>query len=186
MSFCRDRSTCRRLHDRPNLRVRFISWSQDKAPLLGAAVEEVEEKIEEIAEEIVGFVEPADHIPVEEGGHVIKQGWLEKQGNINPALQKRWFELEEDALRYYKTSDGKAGHLQPRGMIEISKISGVAEESRRGKDMFEIHTKNRVYYMKASNDHLVHEWVQEVRKLAKLTRTYSVHRSPERPASNRA
>ena len=142
---------------------------------------EEEEAIEEIAQEVLAFVEPADHVPVEEGGHVIKQGWLSKMGKINKSFQKRWFELEEDALRYYKTSDGKAGHLQPRGMIAIGKVTGVAEESRKGENVFEIHTKARTFFLRASNDHLVHEWAQEVRKLARLTRTYSVHSSPERP-----
>ena len=159
--------------------------SQPSAAEVEEEVEE-EEIVAEIAADVMAFVEPADHVPLEEGGHVIKQGWLHKMGKINTQFQKRWFELEADALRYYKTSDGKAGHLQPRGMIAIESITGVAEESRRGENVFELHTPKRTYFLRASDEHYVHEWVHELRKCAKLTRTYSVHRSdsgsPERPS----
>ena len=134
-------------------------------------VEEVEEEesAAEVAEDVMAFVEPADHVPVEEGGHVMKQGWLQKMGKFNTSFQKRWFELEDDGLRYYKTSDGKAGHLSPRGMILIADIIAVADESRRGKNVFEVSTKKRTYYLRAEDENLAREWAQAIRADAKLT-----------------
>merc|ERR1719291_965622 len=104
-----------------------------------------------------------------EGAHVVKKGWLEKRGDINPAWKTRYFVLTaEDTvnevpkmLRYFKDEES---HRMARtgGSIEIDDRIKVSKGSMIDPDhphYFELATSGRTYALCAPKQEELEEWL---------------------------
>jgi hypothetical protein len=92
---------------------------------------------------------------------LIKAGYLfkrqERRNVRGKHWKKRWFVLRSSKLAYYK--DEKEYELI--GIIDMSDVDTIAEVKRK-PNVFGISTSKRKYYMKASDQKELDEWVKEL------------------------
>jgi len=87
----------------------------------------------------------------------VRSGYLLKQGELNKAWKLRWFELEDDKLKYFKSPDkSKAINYIPLDQAVVR-----AATKNVGKDnCFELITKQRVYHLVAKSRTEMEDWIK--------------------------
>ena len=89
-------------------------------------------------------------------GIASKEGYLTKMGFFRKSWSKRWFVVFKNEVRYYK----KRGDKQPIRVIDLNDATEVAEEKVQGRSFcFKIVTAKRSFYMEASSDSELKEWL---------------------------
>ncbi|KDO31793.1 hypothetical protein SPRG_03713 [Saprolegnia parasitica CBS 223.65] len=90
---------------------------------------------------------------------VTMAGYLEKRGETNTALQRRYFVLENRVLTYHKRD--LFGREKPKGSIKLDNVSSVRPGSTAQTNrMIELVTTERTWYLQAETDGEYDEWVR--------------------------
>ena len=85
----------------------------------------------------------------------LKQGLLQKRGRRFPVWQERWFELDQQALSYYRLLPNNGREFM--GNIPLSEVTNV---SFVNPPWFEIHLPARVFYLWCPDAQEAQEWVE--------------------------
>uniref|UniRef100_A0A7S0Q8E9 non-specific serine/threonine protein kinase n=1 Tax=Coccolithus braarudii TaxID=221442 RepID=A0A7S0Q8E9_9EUKA len=111
-----------------------------------------------------------------------KSGWLTKQGHIFKTWKKRWFVLEGEKLKYYKTDDRDQGSFPPtileqKGTITLTNC-GVANlapsEADSRQHAFQISPlSKKIFLICAENDSSRTEWMKAIEQNSQGTATPS-------------
>jgi len=101
------------------------------------------------------------------GGEILKKGWLIKspplEGGGIKSWRKRLFCLRSSkVLEYYKSEDGDL-----KGVINLEDCQSVNSDlfHKKYKYVFDIETKDRTYFLVASSQEEMREWVDAVCKV---------------------
>jgi len=87
----------------------------------------------------------------------VRSGYLLKRGEINKSWKVRWFELEDDKLKYFKSQD----QTKAIDFIHLDQVVVRISDSMIGKDnCFELVTKHRVYHLVAKSRTDMEEWMR--------------------------
>lgn len=99
-------------------------------------------------------------------GIASKEGFLTKMGFFRKNWSKRWFVVFKNEVRYYK----KRGDKRPIRVIDLNDATEVAEEKVQGRSFcFKIVTAKRSFYMEASSDSELQQWLYILKwKLSQL------------------
>ncbi|OQR92662.1 phosphatidylinositol kinase, partial [Thraustotheca clavata] len=98
-------------------------------------------------------------------------GWLKKRGENNKAMKKRFMELENKILKYYKKKPEKNGRiLSPeeknslmKGNIELDAVSAIQPTIEKGVPVqycIDLVTANRTWIIQAENEDDYEMWVK--------------------------
>lgn len=106
------------------------------------------------------------------GGEVIKKGWLVKspplEGGGIKAWRKRYFMLRSSKiLEYYKSADGAL----LKGVINLEDCKTVHSDlsHKKYKFVFDVETKDRIYYLVAQSAEEMKSWVDQLCHICGLT-----------------
>jgi WD40 repeat protein len=108
------------------------------------------------------------YIPIYLCIYYLLQGWVHKKGAINTSWKRRWFELRDGVLQYYKTPNSK-----PRGEISLvnaSIIYGPKSSKNANKFTFDIKVPSlkRTYNL-YSDSHTEREgWMNALKRTVEL------------------
>jgi len=94
----------------------------------------------------------------------LKQGYMEKKGELNKKWRRRWFVLQPNyILKYYKEESSS----EPQGSIDISNIVQVQMKSasREKKFSFTLVGKDRRWFLACENDTEKREWTRVFMRL---------------------
>eukprot|EP01104_Vermistella_antarctica_P011356 TRINITY_DN3160_c0_g1_i1.p1 TRINITY_DN3160_c0_g1~~TRINITY_DN3160_c0_g1_i1.p1 ORF type:complete len:825 (+),score=159.80 TRINITY_DN3160_c0_g1_i1:195-2669(+) len=83
-----------------------------------------------------------------------KEGFLRKEGEINPMMNKRYFVLKDYFLFYYKS----AKDIMPLGVICLSKIQ-LARKGKNGRTFHLMIPEGRKYILRADTDTDTSSWL---------------------------
>ncbi|OQR85348.1 phosphatidylinositol kinase, partial [Thraustotheca clavata] len=97
-------------------------------------------------------------------------GWLKKKGEKNTAMKRRYMELENKVLKYYKKKPEKNGRALSReekaplmqGKIELDKVSSVQPTLFKGNNVkwgIDLVTTNRTWVLQAETEDDYNMWV---------------------------
>uniref|UniRef100_A0A8D3EA18 Pleckstrin homology, MyTH4 and FERM domain containing H2 n=1 Tax=Scophthalmus maximus TaxID=52904 RepID=A0A8D3EA18_SCOMX len=89
--------------------------------------------------------------PMEKSGYLLKMVKTWKK-----TWKRRWFVLKDGELLYYKSPSDVI--RKPQGQIEVNATSSIARGE--GKQVLQIVTGKRVYYLKADSPNLLEEWLR--------------------------
>uniref|UniRef100_A0A3P8UK39 Pleckstrin homology, MyTH4 and FERM domain containing H2 n=1 Tax=Cynoglossus semilaevis TaxID=244447 RepID=A0A3P8UK39_CYNSE len=89
--------------------------------------------------------------PMEKSGYLLKMVRTWKK-----TWKRRWFVLKDGELLYYKSPSDVI--RKPQGQIEVNASSNIARGD--GKQILQIVTGKRVYYLKADSPNLLDEWLR--------------------------
>lgn len=89
--------------------------------------------------------------PMEKSGYLLKMVKTWKK-----TWKRRWFVLKDGELLYYKSPSDVI--RKPQGQIEVNATSNLARGE--GKQILQIVTGKRVYYLKADSPNLLDEWLR--------------------------
>ncbi|XP_029376696.1 pleckstrin homology domain-containing family H member 2 isoform X2 [Echeneis naucrates] len=89
--------------------------------------------------------------PMEKSGYLLKMVKTWKK-----TWKRRWFVLKDGELLYYKSPSNVI--RKPQGQIEVNATSSIARGE--GKQVLQIVTGKRVYYLKADSPNLLDEWLR--------------------------
>ncbi|XP_040906482.1 pleckstrin homology domain-containing family H member 2 [Toxotes jaculatrix] len=89
--------------------------------------------------------------PMEKSGYLLKMVKTWKK-----TWKRRWFVLKDGELLYYKSPSDVI--RKPQGQIEVNATSSIARGE--GKQVLQIVTGKRVYYLKADSPNLLDEWLR--------------------------
>ncbi|KAF8638295.1 hypothetical protein AX17_002315 [Amanita inopinata Kibby_2008] len=110
---------------------------------------------------------------------VIKSGYLWKKGERRKTWKKRWFVLRPHHLAYYKNS----AEYQLHRLLELSDVhSCIRVTLKRHEHTFGLISPVRTFYLRASSDIEVQDWVEAIetaRKALMVTSTQSSAAVPE-------
>lgn len=89
-----------------------------------------------------------------------KSGWLVKEGNGIKTWKKRWFTLKGMNLHYSK-DEKKHSKGQDQGIIDLEDAASIKASNNKKKKnyCFEISTPDRTYFICASNNQEMQEWI---------------------------
>ncbi|XP_019408415.1 PREDICTED: rho GTPase-activating protein 24 isoform X1 [Crocodylus porosus] len=117
---------------------------------------------------------PAENsLPSQGRHHVIKCGWLRKQGGFVKTWHTRWFVLKRDQLYYFKDED----ETKPLGTIFLPGnrvIEHACNEESPGKFLFEVipggdrermTANHETYLLMASTQNDMEDWVKSIRRV---------------------
>eukprot|EP00039_Didymoeca_costata_P003745 m.69445 g.69445 ORF g.69445 m.69445 type:complete len:787 (-) comp12056_c0_seq4:2575-4935(-) len=116
---------------------------------------------------------------------VYKAGWLEKRGKLNKAWKRRWFQLKDARLEYYKSPH----HDEPQGAILIAEGSSAlktVEGSSKYSHYIEISSvEGRVYYISSFSLEELRAWLAALQPRHRQPRVTNMHmcHSSVRPKS---
>jgi len=98
---------------------------------------------------------------------VLKEGFLVKKGALRKNWKRRWFELTETKLSYFKKKKKKReGEVKSwMGMIDIPLVQNV-EQDQTDKTTFYIYTAKRIYPVRADSADEVQDWIMAIRKVS--------------------
>jgi len=107
---------------------------------------------------------PATPVPTVSTTKILREGWMTKIGNWNRTWNKRWFELTEFDVIYYKDQSKK----EKKGTIHLSTITSVSEFAESPsypgrKNMFLINTTSRNFLIEVE-DASQSEWITLVQQ----------------------
>ncbi len=89
--------------------------------------------------------------------NVVQSGWLTKEGGGFKSWKKRWFWLKDGCLHYSKTKNGK-----DLGVIRLENATHIKADSSarpKKKNVFEIPTPDRTYFLCADTQEDRDEWI---------------------------
>jgi len=92
-------------------------------------------------------------------------GWLEKRGKVRKSWTKRYFVLQNNELKYFK-SDRPTERSQGRILLDGCSVE-IAPESKYGRKFcFELNAplQNRVFVIVADNGTSLQEWMNAIRR----------------------
>uniref|UniRef100_A0A4W6FXB0 Pleckstrin homology, MyTH4 and FERM domain containing H2 n=1 Tax=Lates calcarifer TaxID=8187 RepID=A0A4W6FXB0_LATCA len=89
--------------------------------------------------------------PMEKSGYLLKMVKTWKK-----TWKRRWFVLKDGELLYFKSPSDVI--RKPQGQIEVNATSSIARGE--GKQVLQIVTGKRVYYLKADSPNLLEEWLR--------------------------
>ncbi|RHY30050.1 hypothetical protein DYB32_004655 [Aphanomyces invadans] len=98
-------------------------------------------------------------------------GWLKKRGETNKAMKRRYMELEDRALCYYKRKPEKQGTALPvdqkaavmKGKIDLDSVSSIQPTVIKGTSVtwgIDLVTTNRTWTLQAESEADFHMWVK--------------------------
>ncbi|XP_077470135.1 pleckstrin homology domain-containing family H member 2 [Stigmatopora argus] len=94
-----------------------------------------------------------------------KSGYLLKMVKTwKKTWKRRWFVLKDGELLYYKSPSDVI--RKPQGQIEVNTTSSIARGE--GKQVLQIVTGKRVYYLKADSPNLLEEWLMVLQSVLRL------------------
>jgi RAC serine/threonine-protein kinase len=87
-----------------------------------------------------------------------KAGFLTKEGGKFKTWKKRWCVLKNNVIYYSKKQNsGELGIIRLHGVS----VDQVQVSNRKGrKNLFEIHTPNRIYYLQAESEQDMQSWME--------------------------
>ncbi|KDO31794.1 hypothetical protein SPRG_03714 [Saprolegnia parasitica CBS 223.65] len=100
-------------------------------------------------------------------------GWLKKRGENNKAMKRRYMELENKVLKYYKKKPEKSGRRMSndekasllRGQIELDVVSAIQPTIVKGATLqygIDLVTTNRTWTMQAESEAEYDLWVKHL------------------------
>ncbi|EFA78768.1 hypothetical protein PPL_08229 [Heterostelium album PN500] len=96
-----------------------------------------------------------------------KQGFLTKEGGSIKTWRKRWCVLKNGSIYYSKNAN-----TCELGIIHLKNVSSVVQSQRKKKNLFEVITPERTYYMKATSPEEMQSWIEVLnRTLGKMRTT---------------
>eukprot|EP01104_Vermistella_antarctica_P010533 TRINITY_DN281_c0_g4_i1.p1 TRINITY_DN281_c0_g4~~TRINITY_DN281_c0_g4_i1.p1 ORF type:complete len:1382 (-),score=400.10 TRINITY_DN281_c0_g4_i1:56-4201(-) len=119
--------------------------------------------------------------PTSSGGaprHVLREGYLTKQGGHKKTWKKRWFLLKPNLLYYYKTKQESIAHIDKKAtgviyldgcFVKAVDLSSHKDTKASAKDNKEhgkqfgiqiFHAQRRTYFMYASSEAERQEWIE--------------------------
>ncbi|XP_077359565.1 pleckstrin homology domain-containing family A member 1-like isoform X2 [Festucalex cinctus] len=93
---------------------------------------------------------------------VIKAGFCVKQGAVMKTWKRRYFMLDQNALRYFK-SDSDRGALRVILLKDIFKVQECKQSELMMRDnLFEMLTSSRTFYLQTDSPEEMHSWIQAI------------------------
>ncbi|XP_006025185.2 pleckstrin homology domain-containing family A member 1 isoform X2 [Alligator mississippiensis] len=93
---------------------------------------------------------------------VIKAGYCVKQGAVMKNWKRRYFQLDENAIRYFKSELEK----EPLRLIPLKEVHKVQEckqsDIMMRDNLFEIVTASRTFYVQADSPEDMHSWIKAI------------------------
>lgn len=126
----------------------------------------------------LGSQERFDEVPLSKThSSPLKKGILTKKGKHHKIWKKRYFELQSNTLRYYRSEGPEE---TPAGTISLDgcKIT-MADELLRRKFTFEVSTPHRSYFLQASDPFELASWVESIKYFSNPKYAEEIGISPE-------
>ncbi|KAM7385102.1 hypothetical protein PAMP_001199 [Pampus punctatissimus] len=108
--------------------------------------------------------------PMEKSGYLLKMVKTWKK-----TWKRRWFVLKDGELLYYKSPSDVI--RKPQGQIEVNATSSIARGE--GKQVLQIVTGKRVYYLKADSPNLLEEWLRVLQSVLKVKAASPLFTQPD-------
>uniref|UniRef100_UPI0037E74C52 pleckstrin homology domain-containing family H member 2 n=1 Tax=Semicossyphus pulcher TaxID=241346 RepID=UPI0037E74C52 len=108
--------------------------------------------------------------PMEKSGYLLKMVKTWKK-----TWKRRWFVLKDGELLYYKSPSDVI--RKPQGQIEVNASSSIARGD--GKQVLQIVTGKRVYYLKADSPNLLEEWLRVLQSVLRLKAASPLFTQPD-------
>uniref|UniRef100_A0A8C7RUL4 Pleckstrin homology, MyTH4 and FERM domain containing H2 n=1 Tax=Oncorhynchus mykiss TaxID=8022 RepID=A0A8C7RUL4_ONCMY len=108
--------------------------------------------------------------PMEKSGYLLKMVKTWKK-----TWKRRWFVLKDGELLYYKSPSDVI--RRPQGQIEVNATSSIARGD--GKQVLQIVTGKRVYYLKADSPNLLEEWLRVLQSVLRVKTASPLFAQPE-------
>uniref|UniRef100_A0AAQ5XUX0 Pleckstrin homology domain containing, family H (with MyTH4 domain) member 2 n=1 Tax=Amphiprion ocellaris TaxID=80972 RepID=A0AAQ5XUX0_AMPOC len=89
--------------------------------------------------------------------------------------KRRWFVLKDGELLYYKSPSDVI--RKPQGQIEVNATSSIARGE--GKQVLQIVTGKRVYYLKADSPNLLEEWLRVLQSVLRVKAASPLFTQPD-------
>ncbi|XP_032278950.1 pleckstrin homology domain-containing family A member 1 isoform X8 [Phoca vitulina] len=95
-------------------------------------------------------------------GAVIKAGYCVKQGAVMKNWKRRYFQLDENTIGYFK-SELEKEPLRVIPLKEVHKVQECKQSDIMMRDnLFEIVTSSRTFYVQADSPEDMHSWIKAV------------------------
>ncbi|XP_029608946.1 pleckstrin homology domain-containing family H member 2 isoform X1 [Salmo trutta] len=108
--------------------------------------------------------------PMEKSGYLLKMVKTWKK-----TWKRRWFVLKDGELLYYKSPSDVI--RRPQGQIEVNATSSIARGDE--KQVLQIVTGKRVYYLKADSPNLLEEWLRVLQSVLRVKTASPLFAQPE-------
>ncbi|KAM9847591.1 pleckstrin homology domain-containing family H member 2 [Aulostomus maculatus] len=108
--------------------------------------------------------------PMEKSGYLLKMVKTWKK-----TWKRRWFVLKDGELLYYKSPSDVI--RKPQGQIEVNATSSIARGE--GKQVLQIMTGKRVYYLKADSPNLLEEWLRVLQSVLRMKAASPLFTQPD-------
>ncbi|KAM7073453.1 pleckstrin homology domain-containing family A member 1 isoform 3-T7 [Molossus nigricans] len=113
---------------------------------------------------------------------VIKAGYCVKQGAVMRNWKRRYFQLDEDTIGYFK-SELEKEPLRVIPLKEVHKVQECKQSDIMMRDnLFEIVTSSRTFYVQADSPEDMHSWIRAVSGAIVAQRGPGRSASAEHPA----
>ncbi|KAK2922223.1 pleckstrin homology domain-containing family H member 2 isoform X1 [Channa argus] len=108
--------------------------------------------------------------PMEKSGYLLKMVKTWKK-----TWKRRWFVLKDGELLYFKSPSDVI--RKPQGQIEVNATSSIARGD--GKQVLQIVTGKRMYYLKADSPNLLEEWLRVLQSVQRIKAASPLFRQPD-------
>uniref|UniRef100_A0AAV2JN81 PH domain-containing protein n=1 Tax=Knipowitschia caucasica TaxID=637954 RepID=A0AAV2JN81_KNICA len=108
--------------------------------------------------------------PMEKSGYLLKMVKTWKK-----SWKRRWFVLKDGELLYYKSPSDVI--RKPRGQIQVHASSNILRGE--SKQILQILTAKRVYFLKADSPNLLDEWLQVLQSVLRLKAASPLFTQPD-------
>uniref|UniRef100_A0AAQ5YLF1 Pleckstrin homology domain containing, family H (with MyTH4 domain) member 2 n=1 Tax=Amphiprion ocellaris TaxID=80972 RepID=A0AAQ5YLF1_AMPOC len=108
--------------------------------------------------------------PMEKSGYLLKMVKTWKK-----TWKRRWFVLKDGELLYYKSPSDVI--RKPQGQIEVNATSSIARGE--GKQVLQVLTGKRVYYLKADSPNLLEEWLRVLQSVLRVKAASPLFTQPD-------
>ncbi|XP_056291232.1 pleckstrin homology domain-containing family H member 2 [Pseudoliparis swirei] len=108
--------------------------------------------------------------PMEKSGYLLKMVKTWKK-----TWKRRWFILKDGELLYYNSPSDVI--RKPQGQIEVNATSSIAREE--GKQVLQVVTGKRVYYLKADSPNLLEEWLRVLQSVLRVKAASPLFTQPD-------
>ncbi|XP_075933155.1 pleckstrin homology domain-containing family H member 2 isoform X1 [Anarhichas minor] len=108
--------------------------------------------------------------PMEKSGYLLKMVKTWKK-----TWKRRWFVLKDGELLYYNSPSDVI--RKPQGQIEVNATSSIARGE--GKQVLQVVTGKRVYYLKADSPNLLEEWLRVLQSVLRVKAASPLFTQPD-------
>ncbi|XP_054456041.1 pleckstrin homology domain-containing family H member 2 [Anoplopoma fimbria] len=108
--------------------------------------------------------------PMEKSGYLLKMVKTWKK-----TWKRRWFVLKDGELLYYNSPSDVI--RKPQGQIEVNATSSIARGE--GKQVLQVVTGKRVYYLKADSPNLLEEWLRVMQSVLRVKTASPLFTQPD-------